>query len=117
MNKGTFFIHKGEGKTMPKQKAENIIRQSTYLQNSMIFNKFKKRDSKNSKGVKASIVMENDGFRNKRKSKTFIESDMIRNKLASAVKENHVALKISNIDQELMQQNIMLSMKSIGSFA
>ena len=127
MGRGTFFVHKNDDrdkKNTTKKKAENIMRASTYLQTSMIFNsnpKSKKRDSKISKGLKTSIVaMDNEGFRNKRKSKTFIESGIIKNKLASAVQQSRPIMEKEEPATEkdlLANKNMLISMKSIASSA
>lgn len=127
MNKGTFFVHKKEDKKT-KEPNENIIRASSFLANSMIFNKFKKRSSKNK--AKASIVIENDDYNvressnifaaTKRTSKTFIESEGFKNKLTTknkrrkdtdSLRDSKVESNIGDI--EIMDKNMLLSMKSI----
>ena len=128
MNKGTFFVHKRDDKKS-KEPNENVVRASTFLANSMIFNKFKKRSSKNK--VKASIVIDNDdenirGSSNvfamtKRTSKTFVETDMFKNKLSTAYgkrRKDSDSLRDSKMesnigDIEMIDNNILLSMKSI----
>lgn len=128
MNKGTFFVHKKDDKKT-KEPNENIIRASSFLTNSMIFNKFKKRNSKNK--AKASIAIDNDDDNvressnvfamTKRTSKTFIEGEGFKNKLATAkmkrrketdsMRESKIESNIG--DMELWDKNMLLSMKSI----
>lgn len=129
MNKGTFFVHKREKSANPAaDRNQNIIRASTLLNSSMMFGK--KRNSKVAK-VKASINMEKDAdfeasknsfLRSKRKSKTFIESDLFKNKLATAqhskrekvlnpCMESKDCSEFDEIDEEA--GNMLLSHKTI----
>ena len=82
----------------------------------MIFNKFKKRDSKN-KMMKSSIIVDKsnkNGFGDKRKSKTFVETDMLRNKLATAHQSSMHSKLNNETDADHMNDNMLLSMKSIN---
>lgn len=129
MNKGTFFIHKREKSANPAaERNQNIIRASTLLNNSMMFGK--KRNSKVAK-VKASIVIDKDNdfeasknsfLRSKRKSKTFVEADMFKNKLVTAQQskrekvlnpcmESKDCSEFEEIDEDL--GNMLLSQKTI----
>lgn len=116
MNKGTFFVHKSNTNSVVKTKHDSIVRASTYLQNSMLFNKFKKRDSQNSK-VKTSVVIDKpeEGFRNKRKSKTFIENSMLKNKLATAQKSKREQAIVHEMSNNNINENLLLSMKTIDA--
>ena len=128
MNKGTFFVHKKDDRKA-KEPNESVVRASTFLANSMIFNKFKKRNSKNK--AKASIAIDNDDgeirkssnafARSRRTSKTFVEADVFKNKLSTAYgkrRKDSDSLRDSKVgsnngDNELINNNMLLSMKSI----
>jgi hypothetical protein len=93
MNRGTFLVHKSNPKTAnTAQKNQGVMRASTILNSSMMFGK-SKRGSKMAKG-KAFVPSEaeneisaskNSFLRNRRKSKTFVEKEIFKNKLASAI--------------------------------
>jgi hypothetical protein len=97
MNKGTFFVHKRDNTTKPAERNEKIIRASTNLNSSIMFGN-KLRNSKAM--VKQSICLENEvdvsasnnALRGmKRKSKTFIEKDMFKNRLVNRQpEEGHI---------------------------
>jgi hypothetical protein len=128
MNRGTFFVHKREKTANPVQKNENIVRASTILNASMMFGK--KRGSKAIKN-KGQIMVDadadlsatkNEYLKSKRKSKTFIEKEMFKNKLATA--NNAKREKILNpwveskespdfSEMEEIHRNMLLSHKSI----
>lgn len=129
MNRGTFFVHKKDNSAKPVERHENIIRASTILNASMMFGK--KRNSKVAKNKQSIIVdkyteitNEQDAFRNsRRKSKTFIEKDQFKNKLASAQQskrskilnpcmESKESPEFREMDE--MNANLLLSQKSIN---
>ena len=96
MNRGTFFVHKKDNSSKPAEKNQNVIRASTILNSSMFGNALR-----NSKMIpKKTFVMDKDaevsasknklGF-GKRKSKTFIDKDMFKNRLVNRQpEEGHV---------------------------
>jgi hypothetical protein len=97
MNKGTFFVHKRDNTTKPAERNEKIIRASMNLNSSIMFGN-KLRNSKAM--VKQSICLDNEvdvsasnnALRGmKRKSKTFIEKDMFKNRLVNRQpEEGHI---------------------------
>lgn len=110
--KMNFFVHKRDDSKGVANDKTQIVRTSmmSNLMNSTIFNKYKKRDSKNR--VKTSIVVDkSNGFANKRKSKTFIENVGFNNHLAV----NHNKKMLNDQDEmDLVNVNMLVSMKTIG---
>lgn len=110
--KMNFFVHKRDDSKGVANDKTQIVRTSmmSNLMNSTIFNKYKKRDSKNR--VKTSIVVDkSNGFANKRKSKTFIENVGFNNHLA--VNLNKKMLNDQD-EMDLVNVNMLVSMKTIG---
>jgi hypothetical protein len=98
MNKGTFFVHKRDNTTKPAERHEHVIRASTILNSSIMFGN-KLRNSK-IMHTKKSFIMDkevdvtasNNGLGGlKRRSKTFIDKDMFKNRLVSRQpEEGHI---------------------------
>lgn len=115
MKKPMFFVHKKEEAKGVGNDKNQIVRTSVMnnLMNSTIFNKFKKRDSKNK--VKTSIVVDkSNGFGNRRKSKTFIEHGGFKNTLAAQQFKDGLNETNDPEEIELMNVNMLVSMKTIG---
>lgn len=88
MNRGTFFVHKKDNTAKPAEKNQNIIRASTILNSSMFGNALRnsKMIPKKSFAIDKEVDVsssKNNLRLNKRKSKTFIDKDMFKNRLTN----------------------------------
>lgn len=97
MNKGTFFVHKKDSTSKPAERNQNIIRASTILNSSMFGNALRnsKMIPKKSFAIEKEVEVstsKNNLRLMKRKSKTFIEKDMFKNKLANRQPEKGLIL-------------------------
>lgn len=118
-----WIVHKRD-ESKSKEPSESVIRASTYLANTAIYNKYKERNLKNK--LKDSMIGDkyedvvanaNSCLRSNRKSKTIVMKDAIKNKIPKKIKRLNEAetLEESCIDVNIAEidENMLLSMKSV----